>query len=802
MRRTFMLEGAERAMASPMKISRVRHAQNLGVMALMASLLVGCGGGRNPFTQRPISPGGSFSGTVLQSGTVRFPSGVAIDPKSLVVQNSLGGTPLGNSGTFKVQAFGDAQLTMVTGSTGKPLLLSFLGAKQSDVSVHTTAEVLVFYAGYFFMLPHAERQVALDSLSTLPGLNSIEGALTTAITKNPTASSLTDPAVVVAVHNLAVGLAGSSAGGSPASAGLQARVSRLLTVSPAADGRSGITPLFDSTPDGVHFQNSYRRSASVFVDQVSHVALQDTGVPGTQITDGPPDRASAQMISSVSGFNGVLGTINDIVKAYFDPPGKGTSTAATAYTPIYTDSIPLPNRADAKSTRYRIAVVGPGAKAGDESQLTAVEHQAQLDTSTSFFITDVFVPFAASVALGANSLDSGHGPVGDLLKELLPIYGAIPGFNERAADGDVKGVLTLGFTSLASVGAVQDKTFDAILRYVNSSAVGNLKASTAALAFSRVLTGGDLLLGAVDLGAVTGDVARSNRADIYFVDAVPTKVTLTPATSSLMPLATVNLTTTVPGTDAGSGPLVYHYKNTAKYGNLIDGLPGHRDEFDSSLPKVTYVAGATGSSGNTDTVTVTPSIVNGQKRTEVGTASATVSVGPTPTPTPTPGPCPECGSFSGTFLNLHSVPPGTKPESGYIEIKVSPTSKYDVDGHVVPDPSHLSIYVYERSPYSDNNTTYADYFSLPDGTVTRHPGGGSSLVSIQPSNDPTGDKPTGNLEFSADYTTIKGTLYTRGPGGPNGFTGKLPDVFGVSKDGNLPTGLARRPSLAKNIGRR
>lgn len=642
---------AERVRVSPMKVSPVHQARNLGVLALMAILLVGCGGGRSPLVPRPPGVPGSISSTVQQSGTVRFPNGVAIDPKSVVVQNSLGGAPLGGSGTFTLQAFGDAQLTMVTGSGGKPLLLSFLGAKQTDVSVHTTAEVLVFYAGYFFMLPHAQRQIVLDSLSTLPGLDAIEGALNTAITKNPAASSITDPAVVAAVHNLALGLTRSSAGGSPASAGPHTRVSRALTISPSADGRSGIKPLLDSAPDGVHFQNSYRRSASVFVDQVSHVALQDTAVPGTQITDGPPDRSPAQTISSVSGFNGVLGTINDIVKAYFDPPGNGTSTAATAYTPIYTDSIPLPNRADAKSTRYRIAVVGPGAKAGDESQLTAVERQAQLETSTSFFINDVFVPFAASVALGANSLTPGTNSVVNSLKELPGIYGTIPGFEERAAAGDVKGVFTLGFTALASAGPVQDKTIDAIFKFVNiSSAVGIGKASTAALAFSRVLTGGDLLLGAVDLGAVTGDVTRSNRADVYFIDAVPTKVTLTPATSALMPLATVGLTTMVPGTDGGSGPLVYHYKNTAKYGNLIDGIPGHRDEFDSSLSKVTYVAGATGSSGNSDTVTVTPSIVNGQKRTEVGTASATVSVGAAPTPTPFPtGVIFQEGSFVPVF---------------------------------------------------------------------------------------------------------------------------------------------------------
>ncbi len=632
---------------------QVLPARTVAGLVMVASLLAGCGGGSYIAATTPRTPAGgptasstptfpastsSIPGTVPESGSVRFPTSVTLDPKSLAVQNSLGGSSIDPSGSFTLRAFGDAQLAMVAGSAGKPLLLSFLRTKGPTLTVHTTAEVLVFYGAYFFMLPPVQRQIVLDSLDTLPGLNTIENALTAAIVSHPTTSSIADPGVVSAVNGLIRALVASSAMHLPATVALapEKRGRDSLTISPAADGRSGITPILDSLPDGLHFQNRFRRSASAFVDQVSHVAQDDTGVPGTQINDGPPDRSPAQSIPSVSGFNGVLGTINDIVAAYFASSAAGnasSSTSPTAYTPVNTDSSPTINVPNAKSSRYRVAIVGPGLKSGDESQLTALERQAQLDTSTSFMITEVLVPFAASVALGANSLAS-HGPVGDLVKELLPLYAAIPNFETAAAAGDVKTVFTLGFTALASAGIVQDKTFDAILRYVGSAATGNITAATASLAFSRVLTGGDLLLGALDTAAVAGDLIRSNRADVYLVDVIGTKVTLTPPSSSIATLATIDLATKVQDAQTANAPLVYSYTNTGKYGHLIDGIDGHRDNFESTKATVTYVAGATTSSGNTDVVAVTAKLVNGQSRTPIGSSSATVSVAASPSPAP------------------------------------------------------------------------------------------------------------------------------------------------------------------------
>lgn len=728
---------------------RIWPARSLAAFVVAASILAGCGGGsytaattpRPPAsgpaaTATPSIPVGSSSipGTVPLSGSVRFPSSVALDLKALTVQNSLGAAPLDAGGAFTVRAFGDAQLALVAGSAGKPLLLSFLRTKGATLSVHTTAEVLVFYGAYFFMLPSAQRQIVLESLDTLPGLTAIENALTSAIVAHPTASSITDPGVVTAVHGLIGALVASNAMQLPAVAALSPKKfgRESLTISPVADGRSGITPILDSLPDGLHFQNRYRRSASAFVDQVSHVAQDDPGVPGTQINDGPPDRSPAQSIGSVSGFNGVLGTINDIVAAYFANSGQSngsSSVPATAYTPVNTDTLPLANIAGAKSSRYRVAVVGPGLGGGDESQLTVLEKQAQLDTSTAFMITEVLVPFAASVALGANALNA-HGATGDLIKELLPLYAAIPNFQTAAAAGDVKTIFTLGLTSLASAGIVQDKTFDAILRYVGSAATGNAAAATASLAFSRVLTGGDLLLGALDAAAVATDLVRSNRADVYFVDAVATKLTLTPSSATIAPLATVNLTAKAQDAETANATLVYSYTNTAMNGHLGDGIAGHRDNFESTMAKVTYVADAVGSNTN-DTVTVTAKIVNGQTRTPVGMASSTITV-QSASPSPSPNRQAYTGGFSGTYSD-----PGARIASDRIVLYGQRNDRL----------LHYDFYIY--------NAGYKGQASVVNCVPTDALGGGG-VVACPANTNGQGDA---TLDYSPDYNVIHGTLH-------------------------------------------
>jgi hypothetical protein len=724
---------------------------------MIASLLTGCGGTtytaavlkRPPAAGAPAGPASaSIPGTVPQSGSVRLPSGVALDPKSLVAQNSLGAVSVDGSGGFQLRAFGDGQLAVVSGSAGKPLLLGFLDAKRNVLSVHTTAQVLVYYGAYFFMLPAAQEQVVFDSLDTLPGLNSIEAALSAALVAHPTASAIADPDVVLAVNRLVRALVKSSGIVLPATvaSATTSQGRKSLLISPAADGRSGITPILDSFPDGVHFQNRYRRSASAFVDQVSHVGRDDVSVPGTQITDGPPDRSAPQSISSVSGFNGVLGTINDIVAAYFANTGSNGDSSATAYTPINTDSTPLANVATAKSTRYRVAVVGPGRNAGDEAQLTSVERQAQVDTSTTFMINEVLVPFASSVALGRNALKGG-GKVGDALKDLLPLYGSIPGFNAAAQAGDVKEIFRLGLLALASAGSIQDKTFDAILRYVGSAATGNVAAATAALAFSRVLTGGDLVLGAIDAAAVGADLLRSNRADVYFVDVTGTKISLTPASSIIAPLATVTLKTNTPDAQAASGSLVYHYTNTAINGHLIRPDQQRDDDFDSSMPTVTYVAGATGSDTN-DTVTVTAKVIDGQKRTDIGTASATVAVAKA---SPSPAPISSLpGGYSGTFTG----------NSGGTLVKDVRMGLYGSNTPPSPYANTQGLVDYQFRVYTGVNSSNGFVRGSLYACVTTVFVGGGATVACPPTGTLTGGAPAGNatFEYSPDYKIVRGNF--------------------------------------------
>jgi len=161
----------------------------------------------------------------------------------------------------------------------------------------------------------------------------------------PTEDVLADPAVVTAVKTLLTAISASSAMKIGAGSGLthvrqqvaSTRKPSDLSVDPSTSA-SGIR-IVNEFPDGIHFNNFYRRTAKAFVDQISHVPLGG----GPAITDHAPDSSGTVVdIESVAKTDGLARTVGDILI------GK------LAYTPFDTPTMPLPSIADAQSTLSEI----------------------------------------------------------------------------------------------------------------------------------------------------------------------------------------------------------------------------------------------------------------------------------------------------------------------------------------------------------------------------------------------------------------------------------------------------------------
>jgi len=165
-------------------------------------------------------------------------------------------------------------------------------------------------------------------------------------------------------------------------------------------------------------------------------------------------------------------------------------------------------------------------------------------------------------------------------------------------------------------------------------------------------------------------------------------------------------------------------------GHLSDGIAGHRDNFESTMAKVTYVAGSVGSNTN-DTVTVTAKIVNGQTRTPVGMASSTITV-QSASPSPSPNPQAYTGGFSGTYSD-----PGARIASDRIVLYGQRNDRL----------LHYDFYIY--------NAGYKGQASVVNCVPTDALGGGG-VVACPANTNGQGDA---TLDYSPDYNVIHGTLH-------------------------------------------
>jgi hypothetical protein len=570
----------------------------------------------------PAAQSFGFSPTATREGTVQFPTGAVETLDSLTVVNGFGTAPVSATGTFTVSTLSSAaQYAAITTQAGAPLLLGWLGDAEPVINAHTTAEVYVYFAAFIYAVPDAASRTAIiASISTLSGLGTVEQAISAALVASPSVSPASNAAVAAAIKTLITSLEASSA---PAAAGLKA-MKALLTGRPntllfnPSTSASGIT-IVDNGQNSIQFQNTLRRGAAAYVDEVSHVDAS-----GNIIADNAPDTAAPVTIPAVTALGSFGGSIANYLDGNF------------ALVPILTSLQEVPNLPGAKSTTYRIAIVGPGANLGDYNNLTKVEQEMVNELFVHTLIYEVTLPLIASVAVpyaefGEAVLNSAV--VDTLVKDTINVLAASNSVTEAAESGDPEAVYTAIVAALAGNATLVEPLLQAVISACNAAAT-KISASSLALAEKTLVTPQQIVdagLAVTDYVLIFKDINGADKGDLFTVVATDPTTTLTPATSSIGVSATVNLTAAVHPPQSTN--VVYQFTNTAIYGHLTPTNGGAgTDNFTSTNPNVLYTANATG--GGTDTITVTPQyMVTGLPNESLVPASATITVNATPPPT-------------------------------------------------------------------------------------------------------------------------------------------------------------------------
>ena len=711
------------------RTSRILSIRAAAMSVATAFALSACGGGSTGLhAAPPLAPGttgsaGSYglTASATRAGSVTIPSGVAITASSLVAVNSVGQVPVTSNATFTMQTISnDPQYTEVRNAAGTALLVGWLGAQEPTISAHTTAEAYVYFGtGAYTIADATQRQAAQTSIQTLPGLSTLETAITAALAKNPAVAPATDVGVQTALTSLIASIATTSPASAHRIAAEAFRLPASLSFSPGASG-SGIqiVPSTVNGTDNIAFQNSLRRGAIAFVDDISHV---DSTTKQT-VTDNPIDTAAPVPILAVSGIGSFGGAISDYLRGNY------------SLVPTTTEPVPVPNVAGAKSTLYRVAVVGVGGVAGDFAKLTKPEADKYLETVNATFIYEVILPLAATllVPIGKGTATVFADPhVNAAVKDVVTALAASGKIKEVAEAGKPEEMLSAIVALAASNASLFEPIEEAL---INTLTLANVAAGAPAAAEAETehlfgpLALADAGIATLDVLAVIKDTTFVNKADIYMITATDPTTTL--VTQSANPIAPGTAITFLAGVHPPeTDPVVYQYTNTANFGHLTDATgSGHLDNFTSSSATVTYTANATG--GGSDTITVTPKVlVNGLstniKSLAVASASITVS-GPTSGPivassiSLSPGPCTYFGNGGGTQVftvsAVTNAPPGTL-EYGWL-------NSYDVGTLSVPGQTHI---YQSGEPAIIGQSTTASITSpaFPIGSVS---GGGGGIV--------------------------------------------------------------------------
>nr|MDQ2681100.1 hypothetical protein [Candidatus Eremiobacteraeota bacterium] len=359
-------------------------------------------------------------------------------------------------------------------------------------------------------------------------------------------------------------------------------------------------------------------------------------------------------IAAVAGIGSFLGAISDYLRG------------AYALIPTNGEEIPTPNIAGAKSTTYRIAVVGPGVSLGDFSSLTEVEQDKEVEETVETLIYEVSLPLIAAILVPTAKISTElNDKTNSAIKDVLTTLASDARVKAAARSGDARAVYDIISADLVQSTLLTEKLTEGAVELLGLAGKNAAPAAVAEVAEKLTLPI-ELVDGGIavfDYAGIAKDTTVANKGDLFTITTTDGTTTFLPAVSNIATSATLALTAAVhpPPTDL----VVYKYTNTAIFGHLTDNTgSGHLDNFSSSSPNVTYTAGSNG--GGSDTITVTPQlVVTGQPNTDLTTATASVTVGAPPTPTPppavvtsialTPANCINFGNNGGTQVYTATV---------------------------------------------------------------------------------------------------------------------------------------------------
>lgn len=555
----------------------------------------------------PQGPG--LPGAAVNNGftaTVALPSGSTLAPNQLRVINSLASVTPSAAGVFTLPTYaGGPTVAIVLSPNGNPMLMGWLDSTHNVINAESTAEVMAYYAlGGPLMFTLADKTALEADIVNASGITNVGNVIAQEIGQNPDAFASLDRNLETALNNFFQGIVGVT----PRTySSIKAHVKPQLygkTFTPQAltpkddpagtgilvqpGAQSGIQVNISSNPDAVNAVNSYRRRVHVYLQRLADIdangVSQDDESNITDFDLGPT--------TGLSG--GVLGTLNDIINAYW-------SNGTTAYVPVTSADMSVPVQPQYAKTKYQVTVVGAGANTTTYANLSGDQQAQQIQTAVEGFVQDAMIPLLSNLYFGTQDLTTltpdPAFPINwrkDLTTDFFAALSNYSTIKNEIASGDYAGALQDVIDNIRQGGTFRDVFADSLQQAAGKYTVSAF-GSSALQSIGATLAAAGGILQIFDTSVYVSQLAQSDEDDEWSVTNGGQKVVLTPTNNQLLQFGTgtSTLSTSLPGLENTSN-ISYLYTNTGLAGNIApsDGSQAPSLSFCSSQPAIVYATNA------------------------------------------------------------------------------------------------------------------------------------------------------------------------------------------------------------------
>ncbi|EMS32743.1 hypothetical protein C943_00748 [Mariniradius saccharolyticus AK6] len=590
------------------------------VLTFLLAFFFSCQEEESPGT----NPGTDPVQTVFPTTDVNIvlPTGSTLDLSKTKLLSGFAEYPVENTGKSKVRfAAGGSKLAFLVDEAGNTLLAGFITDTNKEISIATTASVLVYFGMGISFQPHEIKKKYLEGFSTLDGMSEFSQSLSNEFSTSPD---------MLKTGKFMNSLTAYLSTFAPSDT-IDIRAKQIDVDTKGF--KSGIQ-VYELDHQNVNIRNERRRRAHAFTYKTAFKDKEGLETTIKQKIGGADVSEKDIAINPRIGITSFSGTLKEWMMGKIME--KEPEFAMTENGPVN-----LPMKESESEATYKVRVVGPGMGNISGLDLTNAEKEKLDRLIIETFALDFLVPFIFDVLSMDDAL---FGTQSDEFKDILwtidVFVKSSPAIEQALKEGDY--IKTFKETIWMGISEYPSKKFDDMVEDLALDGLKILKAKKPGLVTEtpeevtkkvksalNAIKLVDYVLKAGDYKFLLDHIALSDYLVEFTAKVKADDLVLTPKDEAIVPFTNHNLKVETKTVLAEGETFVFKWSTTGKYGFLFY-QNQKKNFFETSNATIAYRSEANpadlSDDANIDTVKVEVFTKKGTTLSRIGDAKAVVNV--------------------------------------------------------------------------------------------------------------------------------------------------------------------------------